>query len=369
VGRTVAEVIPEPARSIVTAKYAAAIATGKTVTWEETSVYPAGTRHGEVSITPILDGLGRCRNLLGTVHDVTERKRAEAELERHRLHLEMLVEERTAELAEKTSDLERSQVALEGLLQDVKRANRDLESANARLLEVDRLKSLFIATMSHELRTPLNSIIGFTGLLLQGLAGPLNDEQKKQLGMVKGSSQHLLALITDIIDLSKIEAGKISLAREVVDLVRLAREVVASLEPAAARGGLSLVLEAPEALSVVSDGRRVRQVLVNLVGNAVKFTERGTVTVSLERREGGSVRIAVRDTGPGIRAEDMGRLFQFFSRLTSVDQPAREGTGLGLYLSRKLVTLLGGEIEAHSVPGHGSEFVFALPTEAAKEAT
>ncbi len=367
VGRTVAEVIPEPARGIVTAKYAAAIATGKTLTWEETSVYPAGTRHGEVSITPIFDAYGRCRNLLGTVHDVTERKRTEAELERHRLHLELLVEERTAELAQKTTDLERSQVALEGLLEDVKRANRELGAANARLLEVDRLKSLFIATMSHELRTPLNSIIGFTGILLQGLAGPLNDEQKKQLGMVKGSSQHLLALITDIIDLSKIEAGKISLTREEVDLSRLAREVVSSLEPTAARAGLALALEAPETLPVVSDGRRIRQVLVNLVGNAVKFTEKGSVTVALERRDG-SVRIAVRDTGPGIRPEDMERLFQFFSRVTAADQPAREGTGLGLYLSRKLVTLLGGEIQAQSERGRGSEFAFTLPAEAPKEA-
>ncbi len=465
VGRSVAEVIPEPARAIVLEKYAAAIEARRTITWNETTVYPAGTKYGEVSVTPIFDADGRCTNLFGIVHDVTERhvaqerlaaqaalldqakdailvrdldgivrywnkgaerlfgwpaaeaegrrvtelfsrspsafleasgqiriagewsgeevfttrtgrevvvevsctllrddrgeprsilvintdaterKRAEAELERHRLHLEELVAARTAELAQRTTDL---------------------EAANARLQEVDRLKSLFIASMSHELRTPLNSIIGFTGILLQGLAGPLNDEQKKQLGMVKGSSEHLLALITDIIDLSKVEAGKISLAAEDVDLVRLARDVLDSLGPAAARAGLALALEAPESLRIVSDRSRVRQVLVNLVGNAVKFTERGTVTVVLEQRDG-SARVAVRDTGPGIREEDMGRLFQFFSRVTATGLPAREGTGLGLYLSRKLVTLLGGEIGAESEPGRGSEFAFTLPVEPHKE--
>jgi PAS domain S-box-containing protein len=338
VGRSVGDVIPEPARAIVLEKYAAAVAARGTITWDETSVYPAGTKYGEVSITPIFDDGGNCTNLFGIVHDVTERKRAEAELERHSLHLEELVAARTAEL----------------------------ESANTRLQEIDRLKSLFIASMSHELRTPLNSIIGFTGVLLQGLAGPLNDEQKKQLGMVKSSSQHLLELITDIIDLSKIEAGKISLAIEEVDLVRLAHEVIASFEPAAARSGLTFALEGPQTLPVVSDRSRIRQVLVNLVGNAVKFTEQGTVTVALEHRDG-SARIAVRDTGPGIRAEDMGRLFQFFSRVTAADQPVREGTGLGLYLSRKLVTLLGGEIDALSEVGRGSEFALTLPIVAPKE--
>ena len=487
VGRTVAEVIPEPARAVVVEKYAAAIAAGKASTWDEVSVYPAGKKYGEVSVTPIFGADGACTHLFGIVHDVTERrlaeerlaaqaalldkakdailvrdldgtvrywnkgaerlfgwsaaeaegrlvtdllsydasafarvnervvsagewseeqalttrsgrhvavegsytllrdeegeprsvlvintdvterKRTEAELARHRLHLEELVADRTAELAGKTADLERSQTALTGLLEDVNRANRELAAANSRLQEIDRLKSLFIASMSHELRTPLNSIIGFTGILLQGLAGPLNDEQKKQLGMVKGSSRHLLALITDIIDLSKIEAGKLSLTREEVDLVRLAREVVASLEPVAARGGLALSLEAPDTLSIVSDARRVRQVLVNLVGNAVKFTERGSVTVFLTRLDG-SVRISVRDTGPGIRAEDLGLLFQFFSRVTSAGQPTHEGTGLGLYLSRKLVTLLGGDIRVESTLGLGSEFCFILPAEMPREA-
>ena len=162
------------------------------------------------------------------------------------------------------------------------RTYEELTAANNKLQEVDKLKSLFIASMSHELRTPLNSIIGFTGILLQGLAGPLNDEQRKQLGMVKGSSHHLLELITDIIDMSKIEAGKLSLSLGSFDLASTAREVLESLQPAAGRKSLKLTLEAPERLQVKSDERRVRQVLVNLIGNAVKFTPSGEVSVVIK---------------------------------------------------------------------------------------
>ncbi|MCE5283831.1 MAG: PAS domain S-box protein [Deltaproteobacteria bacterium] len=309
----------------------------------------------------ILDGLVSGENLdlanepclLTIIRDITERKKTEAELERHRLHLQDMVRERTAEL-------ERSQLALKGLLDEVSRAKNELEAANERLKELDRLKSLFIASMSHELRTPLNSIIGFTGILLQGLPGPLNDEQKKQLGMVKGSSRHLLDLITDIIDLSKIEAGKIEVNPADFDLKALILEVAALSQPAAMRKGIALAVEGPETLLVRTDERRLRQVLVNLVGNAVKFTERGEVRVTAARQDG-AVHIAVRDTGSGIRPEDMGRLFQFFSQITSADMPKHEGTGLGLYLSKKIMALLGGQITAESEYGRGSVFTVTLP--------
>jgi signal transduction histidine kinase len=236
----------------------------------------------------------------------------------------------------------------------------ELTAANNKLQEVDKLKSLFIASMSHELRTPLNSIIGFTGILLQGLAGPLNDEQRKQLGMVKGSSHHLLELITDIIDISKIEAGKISLSLGYFDLSSTAREVLESFQPAAGRKALKLTIEAPDRLQIRSDERRVRQVLVNLIGNAVKLTSTGEVSVAV-KGENGSARVAVRDTGRGIRTEDMGRLFQFFSQITYKDTPKHEGTGLGLYLSKKLMNLLGGDIRAESEFGKGSVFTMILP--------
>ena len=288
----------------------------------------------------VLDGLvfgesivlGEQLCMLTIIRDITERKKTEAELEKYRLHLEDLVNERTAEL----------------------------EAANEKLRELDQLKSLFIASMSHELRTPLNSIIGFTGILLQGLAGPLNDEQRKQLGMVKGSSHHLLDLITDIIDISKIEAGKISLSIGFFDLSSTAREVLESFQPAAGRKSLKLTIEAPDQLQVRSDERRVRQVLVNLIGNAVKFTSAGEVSVAI-KGENNIARIAVQDTGPGIRTEDMGRLFQFFSQITYNDMPKHEGTGLGLYLSKKLMNLLGGNIQAESEFGKGSVFTMRLP--------
>lgn len=236
----------------------------------------------------------------------------------------------------------------------------ELTAANRKLQEVDKLKSLFIASMSHELRTPLNSIIGFTGILLQGLAGPMNEEQRKQLGMVKGSSQHLLDLITDIIDLSKIEAGKIEFALSGFDLIKVIREVAALFEPAAGCKGIAVVVEGAETLAMKSDQRRIRQVLVNLVGNAVKFTESGEVRVAATEEDGFAI-VEVRDTGPGIRQEDMEKLFQFFSQITSADIPKHEGTGLGLYLSKKLTNLLGGDIRAESEFGKGSVFTVTLP--------
>lgn len=287
-------------------------------------------------------------HMTGTVQDITERKIMDLELKKHRDGLEDLVRERTREL-------ERSQQALQYLLEDVK-------EANARLKELDRLKSLFIASMSHELRTPLNSIIGFTGILLQGLAGPMNEEQKKQLGMVKSSSVHLLSLITDIIDLSKIEAGKVDISIDRFDLAETAREVLASFVPPAERKGLAMEIDAPHTLPVMSDARRVRQVLMNLVGNAVKFTDHGGVRVRLTEKDG-VAEVSVIDAGAGIREDDMDKLFRTFSQVTSSEMPKHEGTGLGLYLSKKLITLLGGEIEAESEYGRGSVFRFRLPLE------
>jgi signal transduction histidine kinase len=242
----------------------------------------------------------------------------------------------------------------------VRERTSELEAANLRLTELDRLKSMFIASMSHELRTPLNSIIGFTGILLQELAGPLNEEQRKQLGMVKSSSRHLLDLVTDIIDLSKIEAGKLMPYMERFDLARVAREALESFSVAADRKSLTLAIEAPQQLMLESDLRRVRQIIVNLIGNAVKFTDGGGVTVTVTERHG-TAEVAIRDTGPGIMQEDMSRLFRFFSQIPSTIAQKHEGTGLGLYLSKKLANLLGGDIRVESEFGTGSIFTVNLP--------
>ena len=301
----------------------------------------------------VVDERGQVKEILSIGSDITERKHAEEELKNHRELLEEQVLKRTA-------DLQKIQLALTNIVEDLNFKKEELEAANQKLKEVDHLKSLFIASMSHELRTPLNSIIGFTGILLQGLAGELNTEQRKQLGMVKSSSEHLLSLITDVIDLSKIEAGKIDLSMETFDLSEVVREVLGSFQVMADRKALSLSAEMPPGLILVSDKRRIRQVLVNLVGNSMKFTEHGGVSVSA-LSDGDLIKVSVADTGMGIRQEDQDKLFKSFSQVTTAEAPKHEGTGLGLYLSKRLVTLLGGEIGVQSKFGKGSAFFFTVP--------
>jgi len=264
-----------------------------------------------------------------------ERMQALSELEAYRDHLEELVAERTRELAA---------------------AKEAAESA-------DRLKSSFLATMSHELRTPLNSIIGFTGILQQELAGPLNDEQKKQLGMVAGSAAHLLALINDVLDLSKIEAGQLVVASEPFDIRPLLDHAISTIRPLAEAKHLALVTEiAPDLPPVRADKRRVEQVLLNLLSNAIKFTEHGQIRVACDR-DGDKVTISVTDTGIGITPEDQEKLFKPFTQVQTGLTREYEGTGLGLSISEKLVTMMGGTIRVKSEPGRGSTFSFTVPVE------
>jgi methyl-accepting chemotaxis protein len=236
---------------------------------------------------------------------------------------------------------------------------RELSDANARLQELDRLKSMFIASMSHELRTPLNSIIGFTGIMAKGLAGEINAEQKKQLGMVQDSARHLLALINDVIDISKIEAGKIEAGVSTFNLADVIREVGNTLDQAAQDRGLILNVEIPGTIPVTSDERRIKQIIMNLMSNAIKFTDEGIVDLTVTQK-GAVVEVCVRDTGIGISMEDLERLFRPFVR---VHVPGRltEGTGLGLYLSQKLARFLGGDIMAESELRKGSVFTFSFP--------
>lgn len=241
----------------------------------------------------------------------------------------------------------------------------ELESANVKLKELDRLKSMFISSMSHELRTPLNTIIGFSGILLQGIVGELTEEQRKQLTMVKESADHLLALINDIIDISKIEAGRAEVAVGDFDLVELVRDAVDSVAVAAREKGLTLSVSAPDALVIAGDRRRTKQILVNLLGNAVKFTDSGGIDVDVVRR-GRGVEIAVRDTGIGIRKDDLGKLFAAFSQILTEGR-VREGSGLGLYLSQKIAKVIGGNISVQSEPGKGSVFTLSLPSNALRE--
>ncbi|MGZ5968658.1 MAG: ATP-binding protein, partial [Polyangiales bacterium] len=243
----------------------------------------------------------------------------------------------------------------------LKRTEAELVRAKEAAESADRLKSAFLATMSHELRTPLNSIIGFTGILLQGLAGPLNEEQRKQLGMVQGSSRHLLALINDVLDISKIEAGQLTIAREPFDVSASLDQVVRTLTPAADAKGLTLRTEIAGNLgSMAGDKRRFEQVVINLLGNAVKFTERGVVTLRCSMRQGNLV-VAVQDTGIGIPREQFSQLFRPFHQVDTGTARKHEGTGLGLSICKRLVELMGGNITVESTLGVGSTFTVTVP--------
>jgi PAS domain S-box-containing protein len=239
-----------------------------------------------------------------------------------------------------------------------KRFERTLMEKNEELEKASRAKDRFLATMSHELRTPLNAIIGFTGTLLMKLPGPLNADQEKQLKTVQGSARHLLALINDLLDLAKIEAGKVELNLEPVQCRAVLEDAVQSLRTLAEGKGLALRLEAAEDLTVRADRRALSQIVLNLLNNAIKFTERGEVQVSL-RRASGHVHIEIADTGIGIRAEDQARLFTAFMQLEGTTRQ-QEGSGLGLHLSQRLAGLLGGAIVVRSEHGKGSVFTLLL---------
>ncbi|MBK9710082.1 MAG: PAS domain S-box protein [Kouleothrix sp.] len=241
----------------------------------------------------------------------------------------------------------------------------DLRSAREAAERASRAKSDFLANMSHELRTPLNAVIGFTSMLLMKLPGPLTADQTKQLTIVHTNAQHLLALISDLLDLTKIEAGKLEVQLQPVVCQDVLGEVAASLRPLAAQKGLHFTLDAPaEPVVLRTDQRALSQIVINLVNNAIKFTDQGEVRVTLAREpvDGRPCTvIRVVDTGIGITPEDHARLFQAFERGGDADVRRREGTGLGLRLSLQLAQLLGGQIVVQSTHGLGSTFTLLLP--------
>ncbi|RJG23932.1 hybrid sensor histidine kinase/response regulator [Massilia cavernae] len=250
---------------------------------------------------------------------------------------------------------------------ELENTNREIAQKNLELAEASRMKSAFIANMSHELRTPLNAIIGFTGALLMKLAGPLTSDQDKQLNTIRTSARHLLSLINDILDVAKIESGKVTLASERVHCQNLLNETADTLRPLVAQKGLALELDLPEApVIIASDRRALTQIVINLVNNATKFTDQGgRIRVSLRERFGDEgqelTEFSVQDSGSGIRQEDQAKLFQAFSQLDSTSTRHVEGAGLGLYLCRNLATLMGGTLTLSSEFGHGSTFTLSLP--------
>lgn len=295
--------------------------------------------------------------------DITERKRTEAEIRALTVKLEKRVAERTLELQIKSDELKDSQMALINIVEDLNEQAIELEQANAKLKELDHLKSMFIASMSHELRTPLNSIIGFSSIMLNEWAGSVSDEQKENLSAILRSGRHLLTLINDVIDVSKIEAGMMDSSPEDFDVFDAVAEAVASVAGEMKGKGLDLELDAAH-MTVHADRRRLLQCLLNLVSNAVKFTLEGAITVrAMPSARGDILEISVIDSGIGIRDADIPKLFSPFVRLESPMSSTIPGTGLGLYLTRKLaVDVLKGEVSVESEYGKGSRFTLKIPT-------
>lgn len=264
--------------------------------------------------------------------------------------------------AEKARVLSEANASLE---QKVVERTEELGLALIRAESADRTKSMFLATMSHELRTPLNSILGFSGIVAQGMAGPVNEEQTKQLGMVRASARHLLDLINDVLDISKIEAGELDVHLATFDVVKSLRKVVDLMAPAANAKSLSLELVCePSEVQVISDRRRFEQVMLNLVNNAVKFTHAGGVKITVEPENGATpfVHIRVKDSGVGIRPEDLESLFQPFRQIRDGISDTHEGgTGLGLAICKRLAELMGAQIDVQSEWGQGSIFTLTLP--------
>jgi len=268
--------------------------------------------------------------------EVKVRQEAERELQAHRDNLEILVAERTRELEQ---------------------ARREAEAAN-------HAKSDFLSHMSHELRTPLNGILGYAQILHRDVR--LNEAQRENLESIIHCGDHLLALINDVLDLSKIEAGRLEVDKAPCDLQKLIKGVADMVQPRAARKGIAFqVHPSPELpLAVVTDAAKLRQILVNLLGNAVKFTKEGRITLRAHENPAGTFRLDVKDTGVGIAADELDEIFDPFKQVEA--GKAAGGTGLGLAITKRLVTALDGTLSVESEKGQGSTFTVALPLEAAK---
>lgn len=237
----------------------------------------------------------------------------------------------------------------------------ELDEQAGQLRQVSELKSRFLSYMSHEFRTPLVSIQSMGGLLMARLDGPLTEEQEKQVGFIQESAAELSEMVDDLLDLAKVEAGRITVSPDWFELIDLFSALRGMFRPIASPGGVVLVFEEPvDVPRMYSDNQKVAQILRNFISNACKFTERGSITVSARAEGDGLVRFSVADTGIGIAAEDLGVLFQDFVQLPNA-RATRRGTGLGLSLCRRFAELLGGHVEVHSEPGVGSTFHAILP--------
>jgi signal transduction histidine kinase len=272
------------------------------------------------------------------------------------------------EFAKNTVDLIKTFAAQSALAIQNARLFREIEEKSRELAEASQHKSQFLANMSHELRTPLNAILGYTELMTDGAYGEPSEKMLGVLKRLEANGRHLLGLINDVLDLSKIEAGQLVLELSDYCLQDIAQTVRSTLEPLAADKKLAFKLElAPELPAGHGDGRRLTQVLINLVGNALKFTDAGEVAIKAEANNG-AFHVSVCDTGPGISAADQAKLFQEFQQADNAITRKKGGTGLGLAISKRIIEMHGGKIWVESQPGQGSTFAFTLPIRVEQQA-
>jgi PAS domain S-box-containing protein len=306
--------------------------TPKEGTFEEFAVRFDGTRYpAEVSLAnlELADGPAT----VAFVVDITERKHAEEELDRYSRDLERMVRARTDQLMD----------------------------ANAALQRATETRIRFLSSMSHELRIPLNSVIGFSGVLLQGLPGPLTDEQRHQIEIIMAAGRRLTSTIDDVLDISGIDAGKAEVEWEQFEIDTMIASIAEDYEPTARASGIELGLDRPDAaVRVVSDRRKVGKIIQELLDNAVKFTSEGSILLRVEP-VGGEIEVCVSDTGVGIAPSDLPAVFEEFHQAKLPDGRRPEGAGLGLAICRRLAELLGGSLVAESVAGSGSTFTLRLP--------
>ncbi|MFB9055574.1 ATP-binding protein [Mariniflexile ostreae] len=311
-------------------------------------------RNLSAKATKLLDANNEMVGHIGIASDITDRIKNEKELLVYKNNLEELVNQRTEELND-------SKEALLNLLEDLNEQSIELEKEKIKAQSADLMKSSFLATMSHELRTPMNSIIGFTSILLKGFAGPLNEEQAKQIGMVKKSGQHLLGLINDILDISKIEAGELKVSSYPFNFGVSLQKTIDFLLPQALKKGLIIEYERYKTdVTLTSDERRVEQVLLNLISNAIKFSYDGVIRVKVDVKDN-MLTTQVIDQGIGISKANLNKLFVPFIQLEGGLSRSHEGSGLGLAISKNLMDKLGGTIQVKSELGKGSTFTIALP--------
>jgi signal transduction histidine kinase len=269
-----------------------------------------------------------------------------------------------SDVSRQVAEEEELAVLWDSLEHTVEDRTEELERVNAELREASAAKSRFLGNMSHELRTPLNSVIGFAGVMQGGLAGPLNEEQHRQISMIRRAGEHLLDLVNDVLDLTRIESGKETLHVTRFDVADLLAQVMEAASQLAAEKGLDLEMACePADTGMLSDFGKARQVLINLVQNAVKFTENGSVSVQCAR-DGRMLVFRVTDTGIGIPADELDGIMGEFHQVDRFEDGMKpQGTGLGLAISTRLASLLGGEVTVESVVGEGSTFTFRVPAE------